>query len=238
MKAALAILLLSLAVSCTGSRTEAAPASPVDRKPAAELTPVASEELCFTRGEATGAAIEVPTMRGFALGAGGDAAQLTFTYKGESKDSRALASGDVRRQLGLKLRAQNSCNVVYVMWRLDPRPKIDVSVKINPGLTAHEQCGAEGYTKVKTRTKHYVPAYEFGQTHTLRAEIVGDELYAWVDGKLVFDARLPDAARAITGPAGIRSDNVSFELVELAAPRSVAPDTDAKPACKREGASD
>ena len=41
---------------------EAAPSSPVDRKPSAELAPVASDDLCVTRGEVAGAAIEVPTM--------------------------------------------------------------------------------------------------------------------------------------------------------------------------------
>ena len=88
-------------------------------------------------------------MRGYALGAGGDAAALTFTYQGEAENTRELASGELRRQLGLKLRAQDGCNVVYVMWRLDPTPKLEVSVKFNPGKRTHEECGADGYTKVK-----------------------------------------------------------------------------------------
>lgn len=229
-------LLVVVAAGCTGSRTEASPSITTDRAPSVELAPVGADALCVTKGDFAGTAVEVPTMRGYAQGAGGNAAQLTFTYKGESHDSRPLASGDVRRQLGLKLRAQDSCNVIYVMWRLDPRPKLDVSVKLNPGQTAHEQCGADGYTKVKSRSKHFVPAYEFGSTHTLRAEIVGDDLFAWVDGKLAFQGRLPEGARSIAGPAGIRSDNVAFGLVELAAPRSAA--GDGKAACKREGGTD
>ncbi len=225
--------LVLLLAACTGSRTEAAPAART--APSIDLKPVTSEALCVTKGELADGAVAVPTMRGFARGAGGDAAQLSFTYRGESQDSRALASGDVRRQLGLKLRAKNSCNVVYVMWRLDPRPKIDVSVKYNPGQSTHEECGAEGYKKVRSRAKHYVPAYEYGQSHTLRAEIIGDEIYVWTDGRVAFQGRLPDGARSLAGPAGIRSDNVSFDLVELAAPKG----TDAAPpACKREGGAD
>lgn len=224
--------LLLLLVACSGS--EAAPAAVVtSRVPAVEVAPIKNDALCVTKGEIAGATIEVPTMRGYALGAGGDAAQLTFTYKGESHESRALASGDVRRQIGLKLRAQDSCNVVYVMWRLDPRPKLDVSVKVNPGQTAHEQCGADGYTKIRSRAKALVPAFEFNTTHTLRAEIVGDDIYAWVDGKLLFQGRLPESARSIRGPAGLRSDNVAFDLVELAAPTPAT--SGGAPACKREG---
>ena len=226
--------LLMLLAACTGSRTEAAPAART--APSIEVVPVAADTVCVTTGELADGAVTVPTMRGFARGAGGDAAQLSFIYRGESQDSRALANGDVRRQLGLKLRAQDGCNVVYVMWRLDPRPKIDVSVKVNPGKSTHEQCGADGYTKVRSRSKLYVPAYEYGSSHTLRAEIVGDEIYVWTDGRIAFQGRLPDAARALAGPAGFRSDNVAFDHVELAAPKGT--DAAPPPACKREGASD
>ena len=80
------------------------------------------------------------------------------------------------------------------------------------------------------------PAYTFGSTHTLRAEIVGDDIYAWVDGRLAFEGHLPEAARTIRGPAGLRSDNVAFDLVELAVPR--AAESGAAPACNADAASD
>jgi hypothetical protein len=220
-----ALLLLA---ACAQARTEAAPR---DHAPSIDVAPVDVANVCVTKGELAQRSVAVPTMRGYAIGAGGDAAQLTFTYRGETEDAAALASGDVRRQIGLKLRAANSCNVVYVMWRLDPRPALDVSVKANPGMTTHEQCGATGYTKVKPYKKPYVPAFEYGKTHTLRAEIVGDELFAWVDSKLLWQGRLPETARSIQGPAGLRSDNVKFDLVELAAPHG-----EGQSACKREGA--
>lgn len=224
------VLVASTALAaCGGNRTEAAPRN---KKPTIDVQPVTAANLCVTKGAMAGKEISDPTMRGYARGAGGDAAALTFTYRGESFETRELAGGQARRQIGVKLRAKDSCNVVYVMWRLDPRPKLDVSVKVNPGANIHKECGADGYTKVKPRRKTFVPAFEYGKTHTLRAEIVGDELYAWIDDKLRFQGTLPRAARAIKGPAGVRSDNVKFDLVSLAAPRGSG---DAPP-CKREDA--
>lgn len=232
MKTFVVTLTLTLApalVACSGgSRTEAAPRN---HKPSIELAPIAQADLCVTKGAMTQTSIEDPTMRGYARGFGGDAASLTFTYRGETFETRELAGGQARRQIGIKLRAQDSCNVVYVMWRLDPKPKLDVSVKFNPGQKAHEECGAEGYTKVRPVKKTFIPPFEYGKTHTLRAEIVGNELYAWIDDALLFQGTLPEVARGISGPAGVRSDNVKFDLVALSAPKGEG----VAPACKREG---
>lgn len=224
----LALVAMAGAGGCGGSRSEAAPRH---HKPTIDVAPIAAADLCVTHGEVADNRIGVPTMRGFALNAGGDAAALTFTYRGEPEELRALAGGQLRRQIGLKLRAQDSCNVVYVMWRLDPKPKLDISVKINPLKKTHEECGADGYTKIRPRKKTFVPAFEYGKSHTLRAEIVGDDLYAWIDDKLLFQGTLPETARVIHGPAGLRSDNVKFDLVSFAAPKGQG----TPPPCKREG---
>jgi hypothetical protein len=198
------------------------------RDPAIDVKPVG--ELCVTRGAIAKAAITEPTVRAVAPSAAGDAAQLAFTFKGDAQTSRALANGQDRRQVGLKLRAQDGCNVVYVMWRLDPKPKLDVSVKRNPGKRTHEECGADGYTKVKpTRRVPPPPALIAGAAHTLRAEIQGDELFAWIDGTLAWQGRLPNEARALSGPAGLRTDNVELANLEL----SAAPHAGAAAACKR-----
>jgi hypothetical protein len=223
------LAIAAVAAGCGGNRSEAAPSH---RTPSIDVTRVDPSTMCMTRGTLEHGAITDPTTRGYAMGAGGDAAQLTFTYRGESENTRELASGEARRQIGLKLRAQDGCNVVYVMWRLDPRPKLDISVKLNPGKHTHAECGANGYTKIRPVKKTFVPAFEYGKTHTLRAEIVGDDLYAWLDGKLQFQGRLPKSARGISGPAGLRSDNVQFDLVELAAPHLERAGT--PPVCKRE----
>jgi len=223
-----ALVVFIILTGCGSSRSEAAPRN---HKPTIEVAAIAAGDLCVTKGNVTDGAIAEPTMRGYARGFGGDAASLTFTYRGESFETRELAGGQARKQIGLKLRAQDSCNVVYVMWRLDPLPKLDVSVKYNPFKKTHEECGADGYTKVKPHKKTFVPAFEYGKTHTLRAEIVGDELYAWIDDQLLWQGTLPDTARVIKGPAGVRSDNVKFDLVSLAAPHGEG----TAPACKREG---
>jgi hypothetical protein len=221
-------IMLAITAACGSPRSDAAPAP---HGPSIEVAPLAADRLCITRGAVADGKIIEPTVRGFALGAGGDAAELTFVYQGDTDDARELASGQLRRQLGLKLRAQDSCNVVYVMWRLDPRPAIDVSVKYNPTKHSHAECGADGYTKVKPYKKPFVTAFEYKTPHKLRAEIVGDELSVWIDGKLLWQGRLPDSARDIHGPAGIRSDNVKLELISLAAPHSEGK----PPTCKREG---
>ena len=109
------------------------------------------------------------------------------------------------------------------MWRLEYKqgiPIIDVSVKRNPGQRTHAQCGTDGYTKVKAVKDDklaIVPVLTSGETHTLRAAIAGDELRAWIDDKLVWRGTLPDSARDLHGPAGLRSDNPPYELVAFAA---------------------
>lgn len=229
---AAAVAVTGATAACGSTRTEAAPRN---HEPTIALQPIDTGNLCVTKGAIEGHTITDPTTRAYARGAGGEAGALTFTYRGESIETRALAGGQERRQIGLKLRSQDSCNVVYVMWRLDPKPKLDVSVKLNPLEKTHEECGAHGYTKIRPRKKNvFVPAFQYGNTHTLRAEIVGDELFAWIDDKLLFQGTLPAAARTIKGPVGIRSDNVRFDLVELQAPPGVGAAN--APACKREGA--
>jgi hypothetical protein len=216
-------LSLSLAVTACSSSI----AAPIDRAPSVDVAPVG--QLCVTHGAIDNRAIVEPTVRAFAEDAGGDAAELAFTYRGDSQTGRALANGQLRRQVGLKLRAENGCNVVYVMWRLDPKPKLDVSVKSNPGKRTHEECGADGYIKVKPARAVAVPAFAPGEAHTLRAEILGDELTAWIDGRVAWHGMLPAEARALAGPAGLRSDNVMLDGVALSASRG-HPLT---PACKR-----
>jgi hypothetical protein len=217
--------MLMIAVTACSSSI----AAPIDRAPSVDVVPV--DQLCVTHGAIENRAIAEPTVRAFAQGeaAGGDAAELAFTYRGDSQSGRALANGQLRRQVGLKLRAENGCNVVYVMWRLDPKPKLDVSVKSNPGKRTHEDCGADGYIKVKPARALAVPAYAPGEAHTLRAEILGDELTAWIDGRVAWHGTLPAEARALAGPVGLRSDNVMLDGVALSASRGHV----LAPACKR-----
>lgn len=226
----LCAIVLATSANLTACRaTEAAP----EPRRASKLVAI-GDELCATHGHAkVGAAITDATVRAYARGAGGDAASIDLVYRGETDQRRALASGPARRQVGLKLRAKDGCNVVYVMWRLDPRPKLEVSVKLNPGARDHEDCGAAGYTKVKPTKMWAPPALAIGDRHRLRAAIAGDELTAWIDEKVAWRGRLPAGARTLDGPAGLRSDNLAFDLVGFEAPTG---DLANAPACKKEKA--
>lgn len=216
MKRALAVMI------CAGCGSSSA-SPPVSVAPQRAVSPVGGTSLCVTKGAIANKSITEPTVRAFALGTSGDAAQLTFTYANDSSEERALESGQLRRQVGLKLRAQNSCNVVYVMWRIAPKPGLQVQVKHNPGKVRGAECGTDGYVKVKPATKLSVPVLVIGTTHVLRAEIVGDELNAWIDGTLAWHGELPAVAHEIAGPAGLRSDNVHLDGLELAAARGDTP---------------
>lgn len=200
-------------------------------KPQVEVEKVSPGDVCVTKGgflagtePGTGSGsgawtVREPTFRAIGLGTRGDAVSLGFHYTGAPEHTRALASGEVRRQIGLKLRAENGCNLVYVMWRLDPKPTLEVSIKVNPGMRTHEECGANGYTKIKKPSYHVaVPALLQGENHTIQAEIVDDELFAWIDGELTWRGELPKTARAMSGPSGWRSDNLGYEVTSFQAP--------------------
>jgi hypothetical protein len=143
--------------------------------------------------------------------------QARFTYLGSTPNEAPLASGEMRRQFGLKLRAQDACNLVYAMWRIEPESKLVVSVKSNPGEQSSAQCGNRGYQNIKPRRSSPVPALEPGTTHTLRAQMNGAEMQVFADNSLVWEGSVgPDALR-FDGPVGIRSDNARLQI-ELAAP--------------------
>ena len=158
---------------------------PTPRSPSLALTPVAAADVCVTHGHLDGDGdvvhVTEPTFRAVAPATEGDGAALRFTYLGPTLKTRALASGDVRHQVGLKLRAADGCNLVYVMWRLEPRPQLEVSVKHNPGAHDNAACGVGGYVKIAPRRAARVKRFALGSTHTLPAEIVGltDDDAAW-----------------------------------------------------------
>ncbi len=170
-----------------------------------------AHDLHVTRGRLTDRAISEPTVRAIARGAGGDLAELAFRFRGVTQRLAPLASGEVRHQLGLKLRAQDSCNVIYVMWCLEPSTLV-VSIKHNPGTHAHRDRGAAGYTDVAIAA---APPLVADTSYRLRAEIAGDGLVAWIDGALIWRGVLPDTARELAGPAGLRTDNLALDRVEL-----------------------
>lgn len=145
-------------------------------------------------------------------------AELRFTYLGATREQKPLRSGELRRQVGLKLRARDGCNVVYVMWRLEPKAGLVVSMKYNPGMSRSDDCGNGGYRTVKPRIKGAVPGLEPGGSHTLRAELQGEELKVQVDGRTVWEGALPAEALTFDGPVGLRTDNGRFDVELLSTP--------------------
>ena len=187
--------------------------------PSTKLEAVTPDRMCVTHGVMQGNVVADPELRAVSTTSGGDAAALTFKMHDWPTDTKALRSGDVRHQLGLKLRAADGCNLVYVMWRLDPpKPSVEVQVKNNPGARNNDECGTAGYTRVKPSHRGKIPYASPGEQHTLQAEIHGDSLTAWVDGTVAWTGTLPDEARSLRGPAGLRSDNLVYEVVTFAAP--------------------
>lgn len=156
--------------------------------------------------------VDVPKMRAVVPSSSSSVAELHFSYLGPTRRQLPLASGEKRLQLGLKLRAQDACNLTYVMWRLAPEPGLVVSIKSNPGLHTSSTCGAEGYTNVEPRQSVPVPLIVPGASHVLRTEQEGQSLRVYADGILVWDGELPRETLALKGPVGLRSDNVRFEL--------------------------
>jgi hypothetical protein len=200
------------------------PASAV--QPPAQATVLAAVEprlLAATSGEleplgGASFAIRSPTLRAELGRQPRRSAELAFVYRGPTQADAPLASGELRRQIGLKLRAQDTCNVVYVMWHIEPKPGIVISVKSNPGQSRHAECGDRGYSFLEPTRSTPVPRIEPGQAHVLGAEIRGRSLIVTTDGRESWEAELPAAAFLFDGPVGLRSDNGEFSA-ELRAER-------------------
>lgn len=139
-------------------------------------------------------------------------AELRFRYLGPTVATKPLASGELRRQIELKLRAQDSCNVIYVMWHIEPDAGIAVSVKRNRGQRTHVECGARGYTTIRAMRRTSAPTIESGSWHTLRAALRETALTVWSDGVVVWEGTVPANLIDFDGPVGLRSDNGWFEV--------------------------
>jgi hypothetical protein len=187
--------------------------------------------LCVTNGVVSALAgdrlaIDAPSSRAIVQAgtenAADQTAEISFQYLGPSRDSRPLASGELRRQIGLKLRAQDSCNLIYAMWRIEPVARVVVSIKRNAGLHTHGQCGARGYINFKSQDRGELPPLRPGEAHKLRAELHGKELTVTADDKIAWQGSLGSEMALPVGPPGFRTDNARFtlEYFTAASPRS------------------
>lgn len=181
-------------------------------------------KLCVTEGSIEKApgdrlSVNVPKMRAFVTVATTQDVEAHFTYWGGTPGEAPLGSGEMRRQFGLKLRAQDACNLVYAMWRIEPESKLVISVKSNPGQHTSAECGNRGYKNIKARRSSPVPPLRPGAAHTLRAEMNGDEMRVYADNALVWEGSVGSQGGNLSGPVGVRSDNARLEI-ELRAGQS------------------
>jgi len=188
---------------------------------ASELQQIVRDDLCVTNGAVAAMpsgklGIDTPSSRAV-IGATREVtsdqiAEIRFRYLGPSATSKPLASSELRRQIGLKLRAADSCNLVYVMWHIEPDAAVAVSIKRNPGMHKHAQCHAGGYINLKPPKPVALPRIKVGEDHILHAELHGDDLKVTADGNIVWQGALGDAASSVAGPSGFRTDNARFEF--------------------------
>jgi hypothetical protein len=160
-----------------------------------KLKQISRADLCVTEGTveqlpSQSLSFNVPKTRAYVNTSISQAVEADFTYLGSTGNESLLGSGEIRRQFGLKLRAQDACNLVYVMWRIEPESKLVVSVKINPGQHTSAQCGNRGYRNIKPRRGAPVPVLLPGEAHFLRAEMNGAEMKVFADRKLVWNGNV------------------------------------------------
>jgi hypothetical protein len=205
-------------------------------RPATNWIPVPYAKLCVTEGAIESASgnrmsVNVPKMRAFVTMATAQEVEAHFTYLGKTLGEKPLGSGEMRRQFGLKLRAQDPCNLVYAMWRIEPESKLVVSVKSNPGQHTSAECGNRGYRNSKPAHSSPVPLLRPGAAHTLRAEMNGAEMRVYADDNLVWDGNVGPEGGRLNGPVGMRSDNARLEI-ELRAGQSRGAHPDYQFSCR------
>jgi hypothetical protein len=183
------------------------------------------EQFCITEGRITRSEghflkVDSTKMRAVLGWASKPEAELRFRYLGETQDHSLLRSGAERTQIGLKLKAQDDCNVLYIMWRISPVSSLVVSVKNNPGQHRHAECGNSGYTNIRGTLSRPVPKITEGGEHSLHATLNGTSLLVDVDGALAWEGSVGDDVLRFDGPAGLRSDNAQFDFQFFAQPVS------------------
>jgi hypothetical protein len=207
-------LLALLCFASTGVAAESDKEAPMRR--------IGREELCVTNGVVSSLpdgslAIDAPSSRAVVRVSTDQRAELRFRYLGPTAVSKPLASGELRRQIGLKLRAQDSCNLVYAMWHIEPDTKFAVSIKRNPDQHTHAQCHAQGYVTMRARRSVALPGIRPGESHSFRAALQGTDLTLVADGSVVWEGTLGSEILTFDGPVGFRTDNARFEFAYYAA---------------------
>jgi len=208
-----ALAVLAIVICSTGAFGQ--------KGPGAALEQIDRDDLCVTNGVVSTLpggrlAVEAASSRAVLRASSGQTpdqvAEIRFRYLGSSQTTKPLASGELRRQIGLKLRAEDTCNLIYAMWHIEPDSRIAVSIKHNAGMHTHEQCRAGGYRNINAPRQLDLPAIRPGEAHTLRAELRGNDLTVTADGKVAWQGTLGNDTSSFIGPTGFRTDNARFEF--------------------------
>ncbi|MEZ0391398.1 MAG: Ig domain-containing protein [Pseudobdellovibrionaceae bacterium] len=146
--------------------------------------------------------------------------RIDFTYLAPINDPAANPNG--HRQIGLKLRAANSCNVLYVMWPVAGGP-LKVTLKRNDGMKNHSECGPEGYTNLTPSLSKTVSALQIGRKYRLQAEYENETLNVYASGVKAWSGMIENQDIPFQGPVGVRTDGGKFTFdiyTDLSAPLS------------------
>lgn len=169
---------------------------------------------------------EGATFRARAPEGSGNKLSFRFRIANRTREKHALAGGETRHQFGTMLRARDQCNALYAMIRLDKdglASEVVVQTKLNPKAKTHAACGNEGYRGIKGIAENKVPPLEDGREHALEASVSDQELRLEIDGKNVWQGKVPLDGLADPGYAGIRADNLELVLMVPAPTRGAAP---------------
>jgi hypothetical protein len=178
------------------------------------INPVTAATFKVTNGTATykdgvievssvASRIDFPNTNGERFG-------IIAQYNGPTETTIPLASGVVQEQFGIKLRAANTCNLIYIMRRFTPVSKVTIMYKQNIGMTTHEECGDKGYAIIKDIP---VPSIPVGTLVRLEGKFEGSTLTVKLNDKIIW-VGLVDFRQ--TGISGFRSDNakVKFSVIK------------------------
>ena len=211
---------LFVASQASSTKAPSSPAAKPSAKPPGNWRAVPVSELCVTvgslRANETTTRLVSSQAKMRALAPGTDhstsSVRLDFVYRGPTKKKAPLFSSGPRTQIGLKLRAANTCNVTYVMWRIAPKPGIVVSVKRNPQQSTHKECKTRGYRNIRPTFRGSIPSIQVGVQQQLSVLMEQNLLRVFVNNKKVWQGNLGSPTSLVQGPVGIRTDNGKFEL--------------------------
>jgi len=189
--------------------------------------PVAPSQVCVTNGEVSRQSektftIESPSSRAVVKSSDDNFGAIEFEYLGPTSKDAPLASGRIVRQLGVKLNARDSCNVIYIMWNIDPEVGVQISTKINPRKSTHAECGVKGYKLVYESKPGELPAIRIGESHRLEATLQERDLTVKIDGKNIWHGDVGADAVNMSGYSGIRTDNVRVRFKWLTVPMATS----------------